>query len=186
MRKIEVVSYDPKWKTEFQKAEHFFSNLLSDFDIDIEHVGSTSVPGLSAKPILDIDIIAKDSETVHKIIEKLSSVGYEHRGNLGIADREAFGYNKANPEITWMNHNLYVCLVGCNSLRNHLLFRNYLQRNPDAVKEYGILKKKLADKFPYDIDAYVEGKSEFIVSILSREGLDDNVLEEIKSANKKK
>ena len=78
MRKIEVVPYNPKWRKEFKKAEKFYNQLLEGLDISIKHVGSTSIVGLYAKPILDIDIIVKDENTKLSVIEKLKSIGYNH------------------------------------------------------------------------------------------------------------
>jgi GrpB-like predicted nucleotidyltransferase (UPF0157 family) len=186
MKKIKVVPYDPIWKDEFQKAEKYFSDLLAEFNVEIKHVGSTSVAGLQAKPILDIDIIADSEELINKIIAVLAEAGYQHLGNLGIEGREAFRYDKSNPAVTWMQHNLYVCLNGCESLNNHLLLRNHLRTNQLSVLKYGSLKVRLAEEYPNDIDAYVEGKSDFIASILALEGMDEKVLADIRSANQKK
>ncbi len=137
MKKIEVVPYDPKWKDEFDKAEKYFQKILSNCNIEIEHVGSTSVFGLHAKPILDIDIIVKTKEESQKATKKLGNSGYEHLGNLGIEGREAFRNIKTNPDITWMNHNLYVCINRCESLTNHLLLRKHLRNNKKVIQEYG-------------------------------------------------
>ena len=84
MNKVEVVPYNPKWKAEFEKASNFYYELLKNLNVRIEYVGSTSVEGLWAKPILDIDIVVPDSEVCLATIEKLQSVGYKHVGNYGI------------------------------------------------------------------------------------------------------
>src|SRR6056297_1658201 len=112
VRKIEVVAYDPKWKDEFKKAKVFYEKLLESLDIHVEHVGSTSIVGLYAKPILDIDIIVNDEEIKIEVINRLESVGYNHLGTMGVDGREAFSYSENNPNITWMAHHLYVCMVG--------------------------------------------------------------------------
>lgn len=186
MRTIKVVPYDPKWKTEFQKAQAFFANLLKDYHIQIEHVGSTSVEGLAAKPILDIDIIVPNEEESQKVIQVLGEVGYEHLGDRGIPGREAFQYEPSNPHITWMEHHLYVCLAGCESVTNHFLLRAYLREHPEAVNAYGNLKMELAQKYPHNIDAYVEAKTSLITSFLSASGMDEDALSRITDANKKK
>lgn len=186
MRTIKVVPYNPNWKVEFQKAQVFFISLLKDFNVEIEHVGSTSVEGLSAKPVLDIDIIVRSEEESQKVIQILGEVGYEHLGDRGIPGREAFRNDPANPHITWMEHHLYVCIEGCESLRNHLLLRKYLRNNQQAAVAYGKLKQELAKQYPSDIDAYVEAKTGLITSFLSEAGMNEEALSRIFEENKKK
>ncbi|PAB60319.1 GrpB family protein [Anaeromicrobium sediminis] len=185
MRVIEVVPYDSKWEKEFKKAKEFYSKILKELNVEIEHVGSTSVEGLQAKPILDIDIIVQTQKESHRVIKALEEVGYEHIGNMGIEGRDAFLYDKGNPQLTWIQHNLYVCIKGSESLNNHLLLRNHLKKNKEAVEKYGALKKELAKRYPNDIDSYVEGKSELIASFLHAEGMSKEALLRIENANKK-
>lgn len=185
MKRVVVVKYDPTWKDQFNKAKLFYSELLKGYYITIEHVGSTSVENLSAKPILDIDIIVNSIDKRDIVISKLEKVGYTHVGDLGISGREAFTYNDNNPHINWMRHHLYLCMEGSQNLINHLILRDYLRENSDAVEEYSNLKLDLAKKFPDDIDGYVEGKTEFIVDILNRSGMDRDSLENIIEINKK-
>jgi len=184
-KKITVVPYEKRWKEEFKKAYNFYSELLEGLDVSIEHVGSTSVEGLRAKPILDIDIIVPNSQVCLEVIEKLTSVGYEHTGNLGVEGREAFRYSEDNEYIHWMKHHLYVCIEGSENLVNHLLLRNHLRNNKSAAEEYGKLKQELAEKYPNDIDAYVKGKTSFIINILEKEGMDKEALNRITRINKK-
>ena len=186
MRTIEVLAYDPKWKDEFDKAQAFYSKLLDKFDVEIEHVGSTSVEGLCAKAILDIDIIVPNEEESQKVIQALGEVGYEHLGDRGIPGREAFRYESSNPHITWMEHHLYVCLAGCDSVRNHFLLRAYLRENPEAAAAYGNLKTELAEKYSQDIDAYVEAKTTLITAFLAEAGMSEESLSRITEENKKK
>lgn len=186
MKIVEVVPYDPNWKEEFQKAREFFTKLLEKCSVKIEHVGSTSVEGLSAKPVLDIDIIVQNEGESRKVIQALGEVGYEHLGDKGIPGREAFRYEQNNPHITWMQHHLYVCIEGCESLKNHLLLREHLRKNQQAVIAYGNLKLELAKQYPTDIDAYVEGKTNLITSFLSEAGMSQESLSRITEENKKK
>lgn len=185
MRKIIVESYNPKWKEEFNKAKAFYEKLLEDVNIKIEHVGSTSIEGLSAKPILDIDIIVQNEEDCKKVIKLLESMGYKHIGNLGVEGREMLKYNPNNPKINWMEHHLYVCMQGSENLINHLLLREHLRNNKESVKLYGKLKMELAYQYPYDIDLYIEGKTKFITTILKSEGMNLEELERIKKINMK-
>ena len=186
MRKIIVEPYNPVWKTEFTKAQLFYGELLSDIDVEIEHVGSTSVEGLWAKPILDIDIVVKNTKDRDIVIARLLEVGYTHQGNLGVEGREALSYEEDNRHITWMKHHLYVCMADCENLWNHLLLRKHLRANPSAVKAYSVLKSELAKKYRYDIDAYVEGKTALITQFLKAEGMDSEKLVRITEINKKK
>ena len=184
MRKIVVVPYDPDWAGEFLRLKNYFSEILRGMDVKIEHVGSTSVKGLAAKPILDIDIIVKDKTALDEVILRMSNAGYEHLGNMGIEGREAFK-SRGSGGKKWMTHNLYACIEGVESLENHLLLRDYLKKNGEAVKEYSLLKYQLAEKYSRDIDAYVEGKTALITSFLAKAGMGKDGLERITAANKK-
>lgn len=186
MNKIVVEEYNPIWKLEFEKARNFYENLLNEIDCQIEHVGSTSVEGLWAKPILDIDIIVNTDEESLKVIDKLSKVGYEHIGNLGLEGREAFKYAENNQNITWMSHHLYVCLRGTKHLENHILLRKHLRENKKSIELYSQLKKDLAQKFSVDINSYIDGKTELITNFLKIEGMNRKELDTIEKINKKK
>lgn len=185
MEKIIVVPYDKKWKSEFEKAAKFYEGILQNIDIKIEHVGSTSVEGLWAKPILDIDIIVGNSSDSKKVIEALSSVGYIHVGDYGVPGREAFKYLEDNEYVDWMTHHLYVCLDGTENLTNHLLLRKHLRKNKDAVEAYGAIKRELANKYPDDIHSYIDGKTELITKFLEAEGMDTVALKRITTINTK-
>ncbi len=89
MKRIVIQPYNEIWKSQFIKAYSFFADLLNDLDVQIEHVGSTSIERLWAKPILDIDIIVTDADVCSEVIKRLSSVGYTHVGNQGVEGREA-------------------------------------------------------------------------------------------------
>jgi len=184
MKRIVIEEYNPKWKLEFEKAKEFYNKALFSVNHEVVHVGSTSIVGLSAKPILDIDIIVDNEKESGEVIALLSEVGYKHIGNVGVEGREALKYADDNQHITWMKHNLYVCLRGNENLKNHLLLKRHLSNNKEAVKEYGDLKRKLAEKFPDDIDSYIDGKTDLITSFLKAEGMDLKELLRIESINK--
>lgn len=185
MRKITVVPYDPNWKREFEKAKVFYEEQLKGLDFEVLHVGSTSVEGLWAKPILDIDIVVKDERDSLLVIQLMESVGYVHVGNMGIEGREVLKYEENNPLITWMEHHLYVCMEGNENLRNHLLLKRHLENHPEAVKAYSDLKRKLAGEHSDDIDAYIDGKTDLITGFLAAEGMKMDELERIEVINKK-
>jgi len=187
--KIIVIDYDPKWAEQFVELCDLLLRYVNKNDmISIEHVGSTSVVGLKAKPVIDLDIIVTDGEHMKKVIAQLAKLGYEHIGDLGVVGREAF---KRPPEniLTngtgrkWFKHHLYVCQTGSIGLRNHLALRDHLRDHPEKVVEYGNLKQDLAEKYPYDIDAYIEGKTDFITNILIEMGLGENDISTIRKNN---
>lgn len=117
---IKVEAYNPKWKSEFDIAKKFYRKLLEGIEHEVVHVGSTSVEGLWAKPILDIDIIVNNDADSKAAIRLLQSTGYTHIGNNGVEGRESFEYEKTNLKINWMTHHLYVCITGNENLNNHL------------------------------------------------------------------
>jgi GrpB-like predicted nucleotidyltransferase (UPF0157 family) len=181
MRTIAVVDYDPSWPEAFERLRSHVWAVLSDVAVGIEHVGSTAVPGLAAKPVIDIDIVVRDEVGVASAIGRLATLGYVHRGNLGIEGREAF----ANPPTGLPEHNLYVCPAGSVALGNHLAVRDYLRAHPGTAQRYGDLKKQLATTCPHDIDSYIDGKTAFILAILRGAGFSDVQLAAIEHANKR-
>jgi GrpB-like predicted nucleotidyltransferase (UPF0157 family) len=180
MPRIEVVDYDPHWPETFEVLRLRIWAALSDIALSVEHVGSTSVPGLAAKPIIDISIVVPERSDVQTGISRLATLGYVHRGDLGIEGREAF----ANPDGLPL-HNLYLCPRDSVALANHLAIRNYLRTHPEAVRQYAELKKQLAERFPQDIDGYVDGKTPMLLTMLRATGFPPEQLREIERANRK-
>mgnify|MGYP001141974303 CR=1 FL=1 len=160
--KIIVVPYDEKWTENFNAIKSEIEKALGDLIIGIEHVGSTSVVGLSAKPIIDLDVIIPDYSFLDQVINKLNEIGYKYKGDLGVKEREAFFY-EGKPHL--QNHNLYVCPQNSRELKRHITFRNYLRDHPDAVKKYSEIKMEGSKLYPYDIDKYLDHKSAFIHDI---------------------
>jgi GrpB-like predicted nucleotidyltransferase (UPF0157 family) len=144
----------------------------------LEHVGSTSVPGLRAKPIVDACIVVASRRDIPHVVKALAKVGYAHRGDLGVPDREVFGPPAALPK-----HHLYASHRGSLSLKNQLGLRDYLRVQPEAAREYGDLKEHLARTFPEDIDSYIAGKTEFILGILRTIGFTDEEIAAIRALN---
>ncbi|MCJ8347501.1 GrpB family protein [bacterium] len=179
--KVEVFEYKSIWKERFEQLESKLWPKISKHVISIEHVGSTSVIGLSAKDIIDLDIVLESYQQFEDVKNALLELNYFHRGNLGIEDRESFGHH--NPQFS---HNLYVCIQGSLALNNHICLRDHL-RNSDSDKlQYSQLKLSLAKQFPNDIDAYIEGKSQFILSILKQYNFNLTDLEDIEQSNRQK
>lgn len=164
-KRVVVVPYNEQWKTDFETIKQYVLPAISDVVISIEHIGSTSVEGLSAKPIIDIDIVIKDYSVFDSVVEKLSSLGYIHEGNLGIKDREAFDYKGS---IALAKHHLYVCPEFLAELHKHIAFRDYLKNNPEAVLKYSKVKEEGARLFPDSIDDYIAYKSPCIEEIYKK------------------
>ena len=150
-KRVIVVPYDEQWKTDFETIKQHLLTTINDIIISIEHIGSTSVDGLSAKPIIDIDIVIKDYSVFDAVVEKLASLGYIHEGNLGIKDREAFDY-KGDTDLP--KHHLYVCTEFSTELHRHITFRDYLRNNPEALQKYSNIKEEGARLFPDSIGFY--------------------------------
>jgi len=190
MRKIVVEDYNPQWAKDFKALEEVFSKHLEGIKCDIEHVGSTAVEGLAAKPIVDIDIVVYNREDVTEVIKRLETIGYKHMGQMGIKGREAFKPVSEKVPFTaekrcFREHHLYCIPAGEESLENHLRLRDFLREHPEAVEEYSTVKKHLAEKYPNDIDAYIEEKTVTIVSILEKAGMESRKLNDIEGQNKK-
>ena len=177
---ISIEDHDPRWARQFESLRARFLSVLAGHDVDIQHIGSTAVPGLAAKPILDIDVIVPKGGDIPAVIACLCTLGYQHVGDLGVPERESL--REISP-TEGPRHHLYVCREGALSLRNHLLLRDYLRQHPDAAHEYATLKRGLAAGFPHDIDVYCSGKSEFITDILGRCGMTPEEQESIRSIN---
>ena len=179
VRHVVVVDYDQDWPRQFEERRAAVWPAVSDIALRIEHVGSTSVPGLAAKPTIDMTIVVAQRDDVARTIERLATLGYRHKGNLGIEDREAFD---EPPELP--RHNLYVCPEGTIGVVNQVAVRDYLRAHPDVARRYGELKKGLAAQFPHDIESYVFGKTDFVLDVLRRAGLTEAQLASIERVNR--
>jgi GrpB-like predicted nucleotidyltransferase (UPF0157 family) len=172
-RIVRIVQYDPLWTSIFEDLKHVVESQLGDLAVAVEHVGSTAVPGLAAKPIIDLDVVLVSIVNLPSVISLLGELGYFHQGDLGISNREAFGRDANDvPRLgkprPWPRHHLYVCSQDSRELRRHIILRDYLRANPSEASKYEALKRQLASRHRYDIDAYVDGKTAFIETILSR------------------
>ena len=176
---IEILPHNPKWIETFRDIVKHLSPKLEDVALSIEHVGSTSVPDLYAKPVIDIAVIVDSPEASRKAVLILQAAGYEHRGDLGIKGREAFKRPEGSPK-----HNLYVALKDCLSLRNHLAVKQYMLANKEAREEYSRLKIELAKRYAGDGDRYCYAKTDFLVKILEACGFSQRDLDEVREANR--
>lgn len=167
-----VVEHDPRWAPQFVELRSVLASALGDVALAIEHVGSTSVPSLAAKPILDIDVVIGTRNDLPEAIRRLATIGYTHRGDLGVGGREAFASNHGGPSTAWSRpwprHNLYVCARDSDELARHLAFRDWLRAQPEDRDNYADLKRRLAVRFRHDIDGYCDAKRGLIESILTQ------------------
>ncbi len=167
-KQVVVVPYDAAWKYAFEEIKTEIEDQIGDLMLGIEHVGSTSVKGMSAKPCIDIDVVIRDYSVFDAVVQKLDAIGYIHEGDLGIKDREAFKYAD-KPHL--MTHHLYVCPRDSEELHRHIAFRDFLRKNPEAVKKYSRVKETAAQLFPDSIDQYIEYKSPCIEELYKECGL---------------
>lgn len=174
-----VVDYDPTWPSVFNELRSLIWPVVSDIAVGFEHVGSTAVPGLCAKPVIDACVVVATRAELPAAIERIERLGYVHRGTLGVPDREAFRRPDRLPR-----HHLYLSPRDALSLRNQLGVRDYLRAHPDVAQEYGNLKTELARRFPDDIDQYIDGKTEFILGILRAIGMTQAELSDIREINR--
>jgi GrpB-like predicted nucleotidyltransferase (UPF0157 family) len=158
---VEIVPYDPKWTTAFSTAEALLRNLLGGCVLAVEHIGSTAVPGLAAKPILDVDVIVSGLQDIPDASAVLIGAGFEPRGNRYDDDVWAFLMKRPSPQIR-----VYLCPPSNQTHERRMLFRNYLREHDDAALAYSTLKRRLAEQFPYDGDRYTSEKSAFISEIV--------------------
>jgi len=159
---VEIADYDPGWPAAFAELRNQIAAALGPLARRIEHVGSTAVPGLPAKPVIDLDVVIAARADLPEVIIRLAALGYRHEGDLGITGREAF----ASPAAAPARH-LYVCTADSPELARHLAFRDYLRTHPPQARAYAELKRSLAAQFRYDRDAYSRSKAAFVEQALA-------------------
>jgi len=179
---IKVVDYNSEWAIEFDRIKLF---LEKEIDLNkIVHIGSTSVIGLAAKPIIDL-IILTEEDGKNVVIQKLEKLGYTHIGDLGITGREAFSPNELI-KSTLYKHNLYCGSDKNFHVKNLLSLSKFLKVNPNYVKKYSNLKNENSKLYPNDIDMYVEAKTDLIIEMLKLSGMSKKDLDSIIEVNKVK
>ena len=159
---IVISEYDPRWPALFCELRDARPAGLRMCARSIEHVGSTAVPGLAAKPIIDIDVVVADEADVAEAIAMLAAAGYPHKGDAGVPGREAFDQPPHLPE-----HHLYLCVEGAGPLVAHLRLRDHLRANPGTAREYAALKRELTAAYGDDREGYTEAKTAFIERVLA-------------------
>jgi GrpB-like predicted nucleotidyltransferase (UPF0157 family) len=158
MRKIEVVPHNPNWKQEFERESNLVADALGNNVVKVHHIGSTSIPGIYAKPIIDMLVEVTNIEQVDESNSPMIALGYEVMGEFGIPERRFF--RKDINQIR--THHVHTFTVGSYDVERHLVFRDYMIAHPEFAQKYSELKQDLAKKFPHDIQSYMDGKNGFI------------------------
>lgn len=162
-KSINIVDYNPNWKSIYEEEKSLITNAMGDVLVAIEHIGSTAVPGLSAKPIIDIMVGVEDIDGVEECIEPLAGIGYKYIPDYEDEIPERRYFNKGSQN----NHkHLHIVEIMSEFWEEHILFRDYLRTNPEVATRYSELKSFLAEKFKDERELYNSGKTGFIKSVV--------------------
>ena len=172
-RPIVVVDYDPQWPILFEKEKEAIMAALGNRFLMIEHIGSTAVPGLAAKPVIDIAVGIQSLADAPGLIPRIEQLRYLYEPALEQLVPERRFFWKGTPTVHL--YHIHLAQVDHPVLLKPLQFRDYLRKHPNTVEEYGVLKKELAQRCIQDLDAYVAGKTGFV----------ENVMFQIKKASKR-
>lgn len=164
-RLIEVVPYNPEWPALFEKEAFLIKQVLGNNCIKIHHIGSTSVPGLAAKPVIDMIPVVRDIAQVDAANPSMLELGFEAKGEYGIPFRRYFQKGANN-----RTHQAHIFEAGNPEIERHLKFRDWMKGHPEDRENYAQLKQKLASLHPHDINSYCQGKDAFIAEIDKKAG----------------
>jgi len=167
MPSIVVADYNPAWPAMFEEERARILDVAGDHIDDIQHVGSTSVPGLGAKPIIDLIVGLRDLSKVENCVQPLQSIDYEYYGEYGIPERHYFR-KPAGASSDQVTHHVHMVVKGSDFWRRHLLFRDYLRLHSEDAQEYYLLKKELVEMFGSDREGYTDAKTSFIEAVLTK------------------
>jgi GrpB-like predicted nucleotidyltransferase (UPF0157 family) len=162
---VRIVPYDPSWPDQFEAEAEILRQLLGESALPIHHVGSTAVPGLSAKPVVDLMVEVPELTLVQSMTSEFEAAGYEVRGEGGIPGRHFVTRNAAGQRT----HDVHIFPAGHRELQHMLLFRDRMRENPEEARAYSELKHRLAERYREDPDRYTQEKSKFIVDAIWRQ-----------------
>ncbi|MEZ0480910.1 GrpB family protein [Planococcus sp. SSTMD024] len=160
MRDVIVTAYDERWPAAFENAAAEIREMLESICLDVQHVGSTAVPGLAAKPVIDLLVMVSDIAAVDRFEDAFHKLGYRAKGENGLPGRRYF--ERGGDKRT---HHVHCYEQGNPEIFRHLAFRDFLKANPQIAAAYGELKMKLAKQYPLDIEQYIKGKQAMIQEI---------------------
>lgn len=159
---IELVPYDPAWPAQFEAEAARIAPAFGKTLVSIEHIGSTAVAGIKAKPLIDLLVVVGDIREVDRRTARLVAMGYNARGDLGIAGRRLF----TRWDFYTPTHNVHCYQQGDAEIADRMDFCAYLRAHPHHAAEYSALKERLAAQHPRDISSYVRGKTAFVMATL--------------------
>ncbi len=162
MNKVEVVTHDLRWKDAFITEAAAITHAMGANVHAIHHMGSTSIPGIHAKPVIDLLVEVRDLSSVDNRNTAMRALGYECMGEFGMPGRRYFRKDAQNGVRT---HQIHTFEIGSDQMARHLAFRDYMIAHPDEAQAYSDLKRQLANAHPYDMEAYMDGKDGFIKEI---------------------
>ena len=157
--KVRVVPYDPAWPHAFENEASRIAEVLRNIAVAVHHIGSTAIPGIPAKPIIDILVEITDLPSLDTGSVAMVALGYESMGEFGIPRRRYFRKNNAEGVRT---HQIHAFEAGSDGAHRHLAFRDYMIAHDSAANAYGELKRSLALQHPDSIEAYMNGKDAFV------------------------
>lgn len=161
---VRLAPHQAVWSVLFEEEKGRLEKALGSAVLDVQHIGSTSIPGIKAKPILDVGVAVRNFEEAFVLIPKVERLGYLYRGENGIPRRHYFV--KGTPERR--THHLHMVELDSEEWTKNLLFRDYLRRHPEAARAYQALKEALATQYPRDREAYTDGKHAFVQEVLQK------------------
>ena len=157
--KVEVVPHNPQWKQEFNSESQKIQKILADNVVIIHHIGSTAIPNIYAKPVIDFLIEVKDINLISQQTPAMEKLGYAAMGEFGLVGRRYF--RKENP-LRIRTHHVHIYQINSPEIKRHLAFRDYMLAHTQDAEQYSQLKQELARKYPNDIESYMDGKDEFV------------------------
>lgn len=160
---VKLENYNCNWESEYLEEEKLLKNVLCDKIIEIHHIGSTSIPNLKAKPVIDILLVIKNLDEINEIEELLKPYYYENRGSQGVEDRYFFA---KGPEEA-RTHYVHFTTPNSNTYYNQIYFKKYLLDHKEYIKKYCDLKQDLESKYANDRKMYTQGKNDFIKNIIA-------------------
>lgn len=161
---IRIVEHDPAWALEAERELRRIAAAVGDAAVRVEHVGSTAVPGLAAKPILDLQLSVDALEPRARYVVPLEGLGYLFAPAPESPDHHFFGRPPERPRT----HHVHVCAAGSGHERRHLAVRDFLRAHPEEAAAYGALKREVAARHPEDRLAYIAGKEAYVVALEGR------------------
>lgn len=158
IRRVEVVPHSASWREMFEAEAGELAAVLGDEVVKVHHIGSTAIPGIGAKPIIDILLEVRDIERMDDLTPEMAELGYEAKGEFGLPGRRYF----VKDGESHRTHQIHTYQTGNPEIERHLTFRDYMISHPEDARTYSRLKEELARKFPTDIEAYMDGKDAFV------------------------